>query len=83
MIREKINSILKSKSFYVVFSIVASIALWTYVAYAQNPDVTVPIGGIPVEFTGEDVLTDSGLIVTHLEESTLTLNFTGKRNVIV
>lgn len=82
MIREKINSILKSKSFYVIFSIVASIALWTYVAYVQNPDVTIPVSGIPIEFVGNDVLTDSNLIVTHVEESSLTLNFTGKRNVI-
>ncbi len=80
MIRDKINSILKSKSFYVIFSIVASVALWTYVSYSENPDVNVPVTGIPIQLENEEILTQNKLIVTNVQETSLTVNFHGKRN---
>jgi len=81
MKKEK-KGLLNNKVFYIVFSIVASIALWSYVAYVENPDVTVPINGIDIEFIGEDILTDNELIVTEISDSTLSLNLSGKRNVV-
>lgn len=80
MIKETINNVLKSKAFYIVFSVLASIALWMYVSYIDNPDVTIPVSGITVEFLGEDTLTDNNLIITAVDKNTVTLRFTGKRN---
>lgn len=80
MIKETINNVLKSKAFYIVFSVLASIALWMYVSYIDNPDVTIPVSGIRVEFLGEDTLTDNNLIITGVDENAITLRFTGKRN---
>ena len=80
MIKEKINNALRSRAFYIVFSILASFALWTYVAYIENPDVTVPVSGIKVEFVGEDSLTDNDLIITGVDTDKIVLRFTGKRN---
>ena len=80
MIKEKINNALRSRAFYIVFSILASFALWTYVAYIENPDVTVPVSGIKVEFVGEDSLTENDLIITGVDTDRVMLRFTGSRN---
>ena len=70
------------KILYIIFSIIASIALWIYVAYVENPDATVSISGIPIEFTGTELLSDNNLVVTNVDAETLTIRFKGKRNTI-
>lgn len=72
----------EKKIFYVIFSIIASIALWSYVAYVENPDVSVPVNNIDVSFVGEDVLTENDLIVTEISQSEVSIRVSGKRNVI-
>jgi len=80
---EKKNKAEKSKrSLYIVFSIIASIAIWMYVAYVQNPDKSIPISNISVVYVGEDALEANNLIVTNRDTSTLSLTFSGKRNTI-
>ena len=76
------RKVFESKTFYIIFSIVVSIALWTYVEYAENPDVTVPVSGINISFEGEDTLTDQNLIITGIDAKNVTARFTGKRNVV-
>ena len=76
------KKVFQTKTFYILFSIIASIALWTYVEYAENPDVNVSISGIAVEVVGEDTLTDSNLVITTLDNEALTIRFTGKRNTV-
>lgn len=76
------NKILASKTFYIVFSILASIAVWLYVAYVENPDVPITINGIKVEFLNEDYITDKGLVITDINMKTVTLTFIGKRNTV-
>ena len=77
------KQIFQTRTFYIVFSIIASIALWTYVEYAENPDVSVTVSGIAVDVTGEDTLADSNLVVTGMDNSVLSVRFTGKRNTVV
>ena len=76
------HKIFQTKTFYILFSIIVSIALWTYVEYAENPDVGVTIAGISVDVVGEDTLTDSNLVITGLDNEALTIRFTGKRNTV-
>jgi len=80
VIRGKLNKLLEHKAFYIVFAIIASIVLWTYVAYVENPDVSVTISGIPVDFINEDVLEENHLVLTSVGRETVSLSFTGKRN---
>ena len=80
--KSEMNSIFKSKAFYIIFSIIASIALWMYVAYVENPEITVAVSGVQVETIGEDVLADNDLVVTDISNTTLTLRFRGTRNII-
>lgn len=81
MKKEK-NGSFEKKIIYIIFSVIASIALWSYVAYVENPDVTVPINSIPITFIGEDVLTENDLVVTDISNSDIAFRISGKRNTI-
>ncbi len=64
-----------------IFSIAVSIALWTYVAYVNNPVLEKPIvkNNVPVELTGEEYLRDYNLIVSDLDVKELTVSFGGRQ----
>lgn len=79
-ITDKITQLLEHKAFYVVFSIVASIVLWAYVAYVENPEVTVYVSSIPIEFVNEDALGGEKLILTGIDRDSVSINFSGKRS---
>lgn len=76
------KNIFEAKSFRVTFSIIMAVMLWTYVAYAENPDITRTVSKIPVEFIGEESLTDSDLILTDASDRAVTIEFSGKRNMV-
>lgn len=82
MIRDRLSVILNTKAFYIVLSIVAAIALWTYVTYVENPDKTVTVSDIPVVFSGSEDLQEANLVVTNIDKESLTLDFIGKLNVV-
>lgn len=80
MLKDKLNTILNSKAFYVCFSIIMSITLWAYVAYVDNPDVPVTVNNVKIEFSGSEALVDSNLVLTSIDTDSLTIRFSGKRN---
>jgi len=81
-VKETLSKAFSSRIFYIIFSLLASFAIWLYVAYAENPDVSTGISGIRVELRNADYLTDRGLVVTYVSSDTLSLRFLGKRNVV-
>ena len=60
MIRNRLNNIIEKKGFLIAFSVVASIILWMYVTYIDNPQETIVINGINIELEGEETLTSRG-----------------------
>lgn len=82
MVKDRLRKIYASKAFYIAFSILASVTIWLYISFIEDPDVSVPIKGIKVEFLNGDYVTERGLVITHIETSTLTLGFKGKRNTV-
>lgn len=82
MVKERIRKIFSSRIFYVVFSLLASVSVWLYVSYIENPDVPVTVRNVKVEVLNGDYLTDRGLVVTDITTDTVTLRFTGKRNIV-
>lgn len=72
--------ILGTRLLYIIFSIIIAIALWSYVAYVENPDVSIPVSNIPITFNGADILEDNSLIVTDISAEHLSFRLTGKRN---
>ncbi len=65
---------------YMIFSVAVAIALWTYVAYVNNPALKspIPVENVAVEFSGEELLRDRNLIVTDVDVKTLTVYFGGR-----
>ena len=82
MFRDRMNRIIDSKAFNIVFAILVSLALWLYIAYAENSDVTQPYNNIDIDFTGEDVVAERNLTVTNIDTDTVSLKIRGKRNAI-
>ena len=55
----------KNKILLLIISFIAASVLWVYVVTVVNPEGTRSISGIPVTFSGEDVLReDQNLIIT-------------------
>ncbi len=82
--RKKFNlsEAFESKSFRIIFSIVIAILLWSYVAFSENPESTVTIRNIPVEFTQQESLADANLVLIDVSDNVVDLEITGKRNVV-
>ena len=68
------------KVLYIIFSIVVSIALWTYVVFVGNPMLEEPmeVPNVPIEFVGGDILADNNLIVSDVDVRELTVYFGGR-----
>ncbi|MDR1329601.1 MAG: hypothetical protein LBK23_08385, partial [Oscillospiraceae bacterium] len=56
--RVKINKVLESRVFYIVFSILASIALWVFVERVENEDIDSLGVRVPVEFMNPEIVAD-------------------------
>jgi len=78
MIKEKLKKIL-TKTFYVIFAIAVSIALWVYVEITENEIQTQVVPNIRIDYRNEDVLRDRGMLVTRSLTENLTLTFEGPR----
>ena len=71
----------KSQIVSILTALIVALALWIYVVTVVNPEDTVEIRDIPVNFVGQDVIRDDyGLIVASGQDSTVTLKLTGKRS---
>lgn len=71
-----------SKWSYVVLSILMAIILWAYVVKEANPSIKRNISGIPVTFSGTDILAARNLIIAAGSEQTMTLNVEAKSDVM-
>lgn len=62
-----------------IISLIASAVLWIYVMTVVNPEGTRTVTGIPVTFSGEEMLReDQSLIITGGKSTTVTAQFHGK-----
>lgn len=71
----------KSNLITMIISLLAAILLWVYVVTIVNPEGDTTITGIPVSFSGEEVLReDQGLVITEGKDVTVTAHFSGKNS---
>lgn len=73
---------LKSKKFNIVLALIIAIALWAYVLGEVNPESSVTIKNVPINFTNQKSLEDSGLTLLKSSDTTININISGKRTVI-
>ena len=72
-----------SKAFWIVISLIASIALWVYVTNVDKEEHKQTFYGVRVELEGEDILRDSrNLVITDLDTNTVTVELVGPRRVV-
>lgn len=81
MIRTTLNKIFSSKVFYIVFSLLVSIALWMFVEINENQTVHHQVTGIPVVSVNAEILSDRNLLITDMRPETVTLTFECPRSV--
>ena len=78
-----IDKIIKSKTFYIVISCIASVILWMYVASYENTTQNVTLTGLEVKYIGgEDILQDRNLLVTDKDMQDVTLTLLVKRSLV-
>ncbi|MEL4105937.1 CdaR family protein [Oscillospiraceae bacterium WX1] len=81
-VRERFNKMIESKAFYIIFSVLASVTIWLYVAYVNNPDVTMTVSDIKITFAGQQTLAGRNLVITKTDADILTLKLLGSRNTV-
>lgn len=71
----------KNNLISMIISLLAAALLWVYVVTIVNPDGDTTLTGIPVVFSGEEVLReDQKLVITDGKELTVTAHFSGKNS---
>ena len=77
------KKIYNSKAFWMIVSLLASLAIWVYVASVETDESKTTFRGVKVELVGEDILKDSkNLVVTDMDTSTVTVEVVGPRRIV-
>ena len=72
------KKIYNSKAFWMIVSLLASLAIWVYVTSVETDESKTTFRGVKVELVGEDILRDSkNLVVTDMDTSTVTVEVVG------
>jgi len=79
MLSRIFNNIFSSRAFYIIFSLLASIALWMYVEYNVNEEQPHLVSNIPVVFRNSEVLEDRELLISSWNPQSVNLTFSVPR----
>ena len=79
MLKNILSKLSTKRAYYIVFSLVASIALWVYVSYIDSDEMSVTVSSINVQFENEDVLESNDLVITDIDKKAVTLKFYGRQ----
>ena len=83
MDRKQKISLFDSKIFWMIVSLLTSLAIWSYVVSTENSVVTQVFRGVKVEIVGEDTLRDTrNLIVTDIDTNTVRVEIRGPRRIV-
>ena len=81
--KSRMKKIYNSKAFWMIVSLLASLAIWVYVTSVETDESKTTFRGVKVELVGEDILRDSkNLVVTDMDTSTVTVEAVGPRRII-
>lgn len=71
------------KLFWIIISLLSSLAIWTYVVSKENSVVTQTFRGVRVEMIGEDTLRNSkNLVVTDVDTNNVRVDIRGPRRIV-
>ena len=79
----RMRNLYNNKIFWMVISLLASLAIWVYITSMDSEEHTDIFRGVRVEIVGEDALRQSkGLVITDLDTNSVTVELTGPRRII-
>ena len=79
----RMRSLYNNKIFWMVISLLASLAIWVYITSVDSDEYKQSFRGVRVELVGEDVLRQSkGLVITDLATNSVTVELVGPRRII-
>ena len=83
MDRKQRKSLFDSKVFWMIISLLTSLAIWSYVVSTENSVVTQVFRGVKVEIAGEETLRNSrNLLVTDIDTNTVRVEIRGPRRIV-
>lgn len=72
-----------SKAFWVIVSLLCSLAIWVYVSSIETEEFKETFRGVKVELIGEESLRENkNMVITDLDTSTVTLEIVGPRRIV-
>ena len=72
-----------SRAFWMIVSLLASLAIWVYVTSVQSTEFSQTFYGVEVELVGESTLRETkNMVITDLDTSTVTVRITGPRRIV-
>ena len=81
MIRDKLSMIFSSKIFYIVFSLIVSIALWMYVEINENQIQQFEVQNVQVVRHNSELLNDRGFFIASMNPEVVKLTFECSRSI--
>lgn len=80
---KKLRRITDSRLFWLIFSLLTSLVIWTYVTANETESFKTTFRNVQIEVVGEDTLRSArNLIITDLNTSSVTVEVTGPRRTI-
>ena len=80
----KKNKNFSARAKRIIISLILAIAVWITVTYLNNPDITTTISDLGVNFSGEMMLRNKGLVVTEKKLiPPLSVIVSGKRSDLI
>ena len=78
-----LRKLYNSKIFWLIISLLASFAIWTYVTSGESSEIRQVFRNVRVELVGEDVLRRSReYVITDVDTNTVTVEVLGPRRII-
>lgn len=72
-----------SRAFWMIVSLLASLATWVYVTSMQSTEFSQTFYGVEVELVGESTLRETkNMVITDLDTSTVTVRIKGPRRIV-
>ena len=62
-----------------ILSLLTAIAIWIYIAIVMDPPIQVTVRDLPIQFVGQDYLSNKGLAIINENATTVTIKVKGSR----
>ena len=81
MLSKALGKVFSSRVFYIIFSLLVSVALWMFVEITENQDLVFDVSNIPVVYRHEDILRDRGMLISSVDPEFVTLRIECPRSL--